>query len=357
MRIFAFLTTLLFALNVYSEDQIKVGMGAILSGDIAVFGQNDLRSATLYLKHFSRHNIKLIAEDARLSSKDGLTAYQKLINIDKVDLIIAAGTSNGVIAAKNIIEKTKTPTLMASTGGSNVDQASSWIFRIGNSDILNGTQQAEHLIKLNHRKIALITELTEYTMDISEHFKKRYKILGGTLILDEQFKPGETDFKTFIFKLLRKQPEAIFLPSQTGTVLGVFLKQLRQINKDIPIFTTMVAAPNPDAHRVAGKYILGVNFMDPEFADSKQYHKFEELYIKEYGEPPTIPFHGAAVIDSLEHLQDFLDQNKQFDNQKFKTYLTNSVKDYCGYMGCYSLDDRGHSNLGFKANTITKLIQ
>ena len=89
-------------------------MAAILSGDLAVFGLGDLQGAKTYLKHKSRHPIKLTVEDSRLTSAEGLRASQKLINLDQVDVLIWAGTSNGVMASKALINNSKTVTMMAS---------------------------------------------------------------------------------------------------------------------------------------------------------------------------------------------------------------------------------------------------
>lgn len=149
------------------------------------------------------------------------------------------------------------------------------------------------------------------------------------------------------------------MPTQTGTALGIFLKQLRQQDTDnkIEIHTTMVAAPNHNAHAIAGKAILGVHYMAPVYgANSDLYKNFIKLYQKRYNTLPSTPFHAAAVVDSLEHLQNFLDKNKTYDAEKFKRYLSTEVKQYCGYMGCYSLNSQGNSDLGFQAKTINRLI-
>ena len=339
---------------------VRVGMGAILSGDLAVFGIGDLQAAKTYLKHYGRHNIELIAEDARLTSSEGLRAYQKLINVDKVDLLIAAGTSNGMLAAKALIDSSKTVTFMASTGGRNVDRAGKWVFRIGNSDTLNGTQQAEYFLSKGITRVALLTELTEYTVDISKAFSEYFVKGGGTLVYDEEFLPNTSEFRSQTAVILSKKPQAVFMPTQTGTALGVFMKQLRaqERGKPLEVHTTMVAAPNPDAHAAAGKGIVGVYYMDPNY-DSKgrRYLEFLSHYKREYNSVPAAPFHAASVIESLEHLQNFLDKYTHFDSERFRSYLHEEVGETCGYMGCYRFDEEGNSDLGFHLAKIDQWIR
>lgn len=342
-----------------SKPEVKVGMSAILTSDLAVYGKSDLNAARTYLKNFSRHNIKLIVEDGGLSSLDGLKSYQKLINVNKVDFLIAAGTSNGIMAAKSLVHSTKTLTMMASTGGYNIDDAGPWIFRIGNSDILNGVEQAKYFLENDIKEVALLTELTEYTTDISKAFKKTFLGQGGKIIYDESFLPNTRDFRTVVTKIISKKPKALFMPTQTGLALGILIKQLREQEKNgkIEVHTTMVAAPNPDAHKIAGKHIVGIHYMDPNYApNSKLYRDFLKLYKEEHNGTPAAPFHVASVIDSLEHLQNFLDIYKKYDSIKFKKYLLTKVGKHCGYMGCYSFDSKGNTNLGFHSAIIEKQI-
>ncbi len=342
------------------SEQIKVGLGAVLSGDMAIFGQGDLRAAQTYLKHYARHDIKLIVEDARLTSAEGLRAYQKLINFDKVDVLIAAGTSNGIMAAKGLVHTSNTVTFMASTGGNNIDQAGPWMFRLGNSDTLNGIQQAQHFLKQGITRVALLTEITEYTTDISKAFRAEFLAGGGVLVYDDSFLPNPTDFRSQVTALLRKKPQAVFMPTQTGTALGVFLKQLRsqETGVKVEVHTTMVAAPNPNAHTIAGEHLLGVYYMDPNY-DSKgqRYQELLSHYLEEFGEPPAAPFHAASVVETLELLQLFLDKNKGYEAKAFQEFLLSEVGTRCGYMGCYEIDSDGNSNLGFHLAEITKLIQ
>ena len=338
------------------QPPVKVGVATILSGDLGVLGRNIVDTAETYRRHYLRHNIKFIYEDARLSSADGLKAYQKLVNIDAVDVIIGGCSSNGTMAAKTLINSSHTPTITVVTGGRNVDQAGPYIFRIGNSDTLNGFQEAEAFINAGIKRVALLAEETEYTQDIAAVFVLRFKELGGSLVYNENFLPGTADFRSNITFIKAKAPGGIFMPTQTGTALGVFLKQWReQGGGEIPIHTTFVAAPNPDARRTAGNAIFGVYYMAPEYdRDSPELKKFFALYRADHGKDPEIPFHSAGTVDTLNMLQSFLDQNPIFAKEAFQQYLLTRIKGYHGLMGNYSFDAEGNADLGFQIARIAK---
>jgi branched-chain amino acid transport system substrate-binding protein len=337
---------------------IKVGIASVLTGDLAILGQNVTKTVETYKKHYLRHNLQFVVEDAKLSSVDGLKAYQKLINIDHVGMIIGACSSNGTMAAKTLINSAKVPTVTIVTGGKNIDEAGEFVFRVGNSDTLNGVQEAQSFIQKGQKHVALIAEETEYTQDIAKAFIATYASLGGELVFNSNFLPGTADFRSEVTTIKSKKPDGIFMPTQTGTALGIFLKQWDEQqggNKMVPVHTTFVAAPNPDAHQIAGDLIYGVFYMAPEYDQkSLRLKDFLEWYRKDHGTDPAIPFHTAGTVDTLDMLQQYLDAHGTFDGVSFKEYLLKNVKNYHGLMGTYSFDGEGNANLGFTEARIAK---
>ena len=337
---------------------VKVGIATVLTGDIAVVGDNIRKSVQAYQQLNPNQRLEFIFEDARLGSSDGLRAYQKLINSDKVDLAIAACSSNGTMAATSLFKSSKTPVISVSTGGSNIDQAGEYLFRIGNSDSLNGIQQAEHFINLGVTKVAVLTEQTEYTQDITRFFVPRFAELGGSLVFNQEFVPGTDDFRAILLKLRQTKPQALFIPTQTGTALGVILKQWHQIAPDskAEIHTTFVAGPNRDAHQVAGQLIVGVYYMEPTFSETNERRKqLFAKYFELFGTEPAIPFHTAGLADTLDLLSQYLKTHPKFEEESFRKFLL-SVKDYDGMLGKLSFDQDGNTAIGFRIKQIQNQI-
>lgn len=328
----------------------KVGVLSVLSGDLAVLGKNIVQTVETYRDHKLRHKIEFVFEDSRLNSQDGLKAYQKLINIDKVDLIIAGCSSNGTMAAKALINSSKTPTITVVTGGTGIDNSGPFIFRIGNSDRLNGIQEAQYFLNNKITRVALLTEETEYTQDISKAFKDYFEKNNGSLVYEQNFLPGASDFRSEITSIKSRSPQAILMPTQTGTALGIFVKQWKELHgQDIDIHTSFVAAPNPDAHTIAGDAINGVKYIAPSYAgEQKGWSEFLKLYNQDHNQDPAIPFHTAGTVDTLDLLQSYLDRNRTFEQESFRQYLQTMANGYQGFMGVYNFDQNGNTDFGFK---------
>ena len=335
----------------------KVGIATILSGDLAILGDNARKTIETYKRHYLRRPIEFIFEDAKKGSKDGLRAFQSLINLSHVDMLIGPMTSNGIIAGSELINSTKTVLITPSTGGSNIDRAGQFIFRVGNSDVLNGIQQAELFKERGLLKIGLLTEETEYTTDIAISFRKRFAEIGGQIVYDQNFLPDNSDFRSQITSMLKNQPQAVFVSTQTGQAFGVFVKQLRlaQPNRNFEIHTNFVAASNPDAFSVAGSSIYGSYYMAPSYNRANpKLQEFLEWFRKDHNSEPAIAFQAAGIVDALNMLQSYLDEHGPYISQDYQKWLLANVKDYQGLMGKYSFDEDGNANVGFSPAKIEK---
>jgi ABC-type branched-subunit amino acid transport system substrate-binding protein len=332
-----------------AQKETTVGVPTLLSGDWAGLGENIVNTVKTYEKYYLRHPIKFVFEDAKISGIDGQKAYQKLINFDHVDALIGATSSNGTMAGASLINSSKTVMITPVTGGQNVDQAGEWIFRLGNSDVLNGAQQAELFEKSGIKRVAVLSEETEYTLDIVRSFESEFKEKNGKIVYSTTFAPATTDFRSQLVALQRSKPSAIFIPTQTGSALALILTQLSQLGGFAgQIHTTFTAADNPDAKALAKGKFNGVFFLAPAYnREDPRLKEFLAHYRTDFNREPLIAFHTAATVDALDLLQAYLDQEKSYSGDNFRAFLLNQVKDYAGLMGRFSFDKNGNANTGF----------
>ncbi|HLD09371.1 MAG TPA: ABC transporter substrate-binding protein [Methylophilaceae bacterium] len=331
---------------------IKIGIATILSGDLAALGENVVNTAQLAVDDINNaggidgKRVRLVVENAQCDSQHGLSAAQKLVNVDGIRLIIGATCSNGTLAAAPFLNEQKVVYLTPVTGGSNVDNAGEYVFRTANADVLAGRDIAEAMLEEGYRKVAAVAEVTEYTADIQQSFIERVKDRGGTAVINETFQPGEADFRTTIAKVRQAQPDAILIASQTGISAAHFVKQLRELGIDIPLFSDFTFIANADAQEIVGSF-EGIYFADPAYdADKQALQQFFARYEEEYGKSPFIPFHSAATYDAVQMLAAAVAGVGE-DGEAVHDWLLTNVKDWEGFMGTYSLDERGNSDIGF----------
>lgn len=340
-----------------NKDPIRIGVASLLSGDFAVVGQNIVNSSKLAAKDINDkggingRQIELYVEDSGCSSKDGLSAVQKLIGIDKVKYIIGGMCSNGTMAAAPLANQNHVLIMTPVTGGNNIDNAGEYIFRNANADVLAGRDLANTMIDMGYKNVGVIAEVTEYTLDIKKSFEQTIKERNGTIVVAEEFQSNTKDYRTLIGKMRTSKPDAILVLSQLGTNAAQFIKQSRELGFNPKIFTDFTLATNDNAKKVAGSFD-GIYFADPSYdSSSDQAKMFFDQYRKTYGMISPIPFHAAASYDAVMMYANAIKVVGD-DPEKVKDWLLNNIKDYKGLMGNFSFDAKGNSNLGFTVKVI-----
>jgi branched-chain amino acid transport system substrate-binding protein len=356
--VFIIIAIIFFVLNKNTDTHsVRIGVATVLSGDFAAAGENMVRAAKLAVEDINMRGginsrkVELVVVDSGVSGKDGLSAVQKLIDINNTHYIVGGMSSNGVLAVAPIINQKKVILMTPVTGGSGVDNAGEYVFRNANSDILAGRDIAKAMIKLGFKNIGTVTEVTEYTLDIKKTFEKVIKQQGGNIVVSEEFQSDTKDYRTLITKISSYKPEALLVLSQTGTNAAYFIKQSHELNFNPSIFTDFTFATNNTVKQIVGS-LDGIYFADPSYADTDlQTKDFFDRYNKTYNISALIPFHAAASYDAVMIYADAI--NNVGDNpEKVKNWLLKNVKNRNGFMGSFSFDDKGNSDLGFTIKII-----
>ncbi len=335
---------------------IKIGISTMLSGNWAVLGDNIIKAAKLAVADINSsggingRQIELITQDSGLDSKTGLSAAQTLINADGIRYVIGGTSSNGTMAAAPIANAAHAIYMTPVTGGSNVDGAGEYIFRTANSDLLAGRDLARAAIKLGFKKIATVTEMTEYTLDIQKTFEDTLASMSHSVVVSEKFQPNTTDFRTIVAKVKNTKPDAILILSQTGVGGATFMKQAKEAGVKVAYLSDFTFVANEDAKKIAGNF-EGVYFADPSFGNGDISRAFFERFAKEYGSPSVIPFHAASTYDSMMMLSQALKVVGD-DSSKVHDWLLSNIRNWKGIMGVYSLDKNGNSDLGFTIKVV-----
>ncbi len=91
---------------------IKIGFISALTGGAAAYGETEKNVVELALKEINdsgelNRKLEAVYEDGKCDGKEAVTAAQKLINIDKVKIILGGGCSSETLGAAPLAEANK----------------------------------------------------------------------------------------------------------------------------------------------------------------------------------------------------------------------------------------------------------
>ncbi|MFA6423629.1 MAG: ABC transporter substrate-binding protein [Patescibacteria group bacterium] len=201
-----------------SNQLIKVGVIAPLSGENAAIGEG-IKNGILLASAKYKNRILVIFEDDQFITRIGITAFNKLINIDKVDAVINI-TPGVADAITPILKQHPLPVIQIAEPGVNQDDT---IFQIMPSGAALYTALGE-IAKKEYASIAFVYLNNPTFEKAAQAFKKSFGVKAELIPINQG-----TDYRSIIAKIISKKFNAITLASSPSS--GVpFIKQFFELN-------------------------------------------------------------------------------------------------------------------------------
>lgn len=224
-----------------ATEPIKIGFIGPLAGDAANIGQNSKAAVEIAVEEINNaggvkgRKIEVIYEDGACEGKTASNAANKLININKVPVILGGACSGETSAFTGAAEQSKTVVLSYCSSAPAISNAGDYIFRDYPSDSYQGVFAAEYLMNnLNKKKVAVLYALNDYTAGIKETFASSFVKMGGEIVAVEGYEQTSRDLRTQLTKIKAASPEVLyFLGYSEASIPG--LKQAKELGLNIPM--------------------------------------------------------------------------------------------------------------------------
>ncbi len=213
---------------VASTEDIPVGVLVPYTGELGAYGKAWFRGAEMAANDINAaggvldgRKIKLYTEDDGSTIEGGTKGARKLIDANGV-IAIHGYLSDYVMAAWPIAEAAKVFSSVPGAGTTQLDGVGgSYQFRTCPSDAFSGTVAAQILWDKGFKEIALLHQNDEGRNSIAKAITAAYKKLGGTILVDVPFTPGQTTYSAELKKVADANPPAVWLGAgqESGTTL------------------------------------------------------------------------------------------------------------------------------------------
>lgn len=320
------------------ERVISIGVILPLSGDYAVYGQNEKKGIDLALSKIDTTNfkIKVLYEDNKGTPKDAVTAIKKLAGEDVVAIIDDA-ISSITLSIVPIAEQYQIPII--STGATNpkLSGISQYFFRIWNSDSEEGSFAAKAAIHELKAKTASIIYLnSDYGDGLMNVFKEKFINEGGKIINIFSFNEKTNDYKNIISKINNNKCDLIYLVGYAPQT-GLITKTLREYKNKTIILST-VATEDAKFIELAGIAAEGVYYVNNLPIQNDQLNQFRDSYLKMYNESPQML--TDVGYDALVLIISAIKDSTLIKGKDIVKYL-NNMKVYHGASGEIIFDKNG----------------
>ncbi|MDR1026749.1 MAG: ABC transporter substrate-binding protein [Lactobacillus sp.] len=218
-----------------SKPVVKIGIIYPMSGDGAIFGETAREVADMFFEEFNKKNplfdYQIIFEDNQMKLDKNASLANKLIQVDKVDVLVTCLSNFGAVVSP-IAERNKTLHFSVATdpivaegfynfmASSNVE---------GEAGLLYDT-----LISNGARNVDIVVVNATGPMSMIKYFEDKVTKDKGLLIGNKySVNADEKDFRTLISKIKNNNPDYVIVMLAFPTI-DVFLKQYKDAGVNIP---------------------------------------------------------------------------------------------------------------------------
>jgi len=329
--------------NTNSTEQEPIKIGAILAqtGKVAAWGEPAFNGIELAVEEVNANGgingrpLEVIYEDNQSEVAKGVSAYNKLVNIDGVSGLICM-TSSLTKAIAPLTADDGVPTIAVVTGLTDITHTSDYLFRIWTTGKDKALALKESLEQFRGKKVGIITANNESPLDMGEQLKNLVlPELEIEIAFEDFVDKTEMDLRTVLSKMKLAEPDVIFVNLYPGQI-GVGTKQLRDLGVDKPKFGSNVAYSTAEVEKAEGSmegmWLPG----DPVSSE-----EFLQKYRAKYGveSEKSAPAAYDAVMMFAKAME-----NAGDDREAIRNKLV-SIDSYDGVLGTFRFDENGDSNL------------
>lgn len=320
-----------------SKEPLKVGVTLPLTGSQAGYGNDFVIGMRQALKDINDAGgvagrpLELVVLDTQAEPALGINAMNRLINVDKVPVILTAWSA---------VVKAQAPTanrekvLLLNTGANapEIAHLGDFIYTLFPLADIDITALAKYTYdKLGKRKAGVLYINNDTGIDAAKIYKEVFEKAGGQVVTYEAYDPKATEFSGMLLKLRAANPDMVHVHGLINDVPMV-IAQMRQLGLQQRV-SSYSAGYNPKLIDQLGPAAEGfiVTSLAPGLADNPKVQEFLDRWQKEQGRHPNglpyIQYQYDSILTAARLYKHLLEKNQPLTGEAMREALL-AVKEF-----------------------------
>lgn len=352
-----------------AADPIKVGAFVSATGPASFLGDPEKKVLELYVDRINKaggvagRQVQLTVYDDGGAADKAASFTKRLIESDKVDVIVGGTTTAATMAAVPLVERAEVPFISLAGAVVIVEPVKKWVFKTPHTDRMAAEKVMEDLKKRGLTKLALISEDSGFGKSGREETLKVAKDRGIEIVADETYGAKDTDVTAQLTKIRNNAAAQAVLVFGLGQGPAVVTKNYRQLGISLPLYQSHGVA-SKEYIRLAGGAAEGVRLpaaglvvaaqlpeKDPQ---KKVVTEFTKVYEDAF-KTEVSTFAGHAY-DGLMIALDAVKRAGTTDRAKVRDAIE-QTKGYVGTGGMVNMSATDHMGLSLDAFHMVEIKQ
>ncbi len=345
------------SLSAMAADPIKVGSVLSVTGPAAFLGDPELKTLQLYVEDINKkggvlgRQLQLVHYDDGSDANKANGFAKRLLDDDKVDILIGGTTTGSTMSMVPLAEKSGTPFISLAGAVVIVEPVKKFVFKTPHTDRMAAEKVFEDMKKRGLTKVALFSE----TSGFGQSGKKETELVAGkygiTLVANETYGPKDTDMSPQLTKI-KGAPgvQAVFVFG-LGQGPAIVTKNYKQLGITLPLYQSHGVASD-EFLKLAGPAAEGVRLPSPaqligdKLPAGDPQKPVVTAYDKAYKEryKQDVSTFGGYAYDGLMLAVDAIKHAGGTDKAKVRDAIE-ATKGYVGSSGKVNMSPTDHMGL------------
>lgn len=341
---------------------IKIGSVLSVSGPAAFLGDPELKTLQMAVEKINAdggvlgRKLELVHYDDSSDAGKANGFTKRLIESDKVDVLIGGTTTGATMAMAPLVDKAGMPFISLAGAVVIIDPVKKWVFKTPHTDRMAAEKVFEDMKKRGISKVALLSETSGFGASGRKETQAVASKYGVTLVADETYGPKDTDVTAQLTRI-KGVPgvQAVFVFG-LGQGPAVVTKNYGQLGMTaIPLYQSHGVASD-EYIKLSGKAAEGVRLPTPALLIAKMLPagdpqknivtSYDKTYKDRYKVDPST--FGGYALDALNLAVDAMKRAGSTDREKVRTALE-QTKGFVGTTGVFNMSAGDHMGLDLSA--------
>lgn len=342
-----------------AAETIKVGTFLAVTGPASFLGDPELRTMQMYIEEVNAEGgvdgrqVELVHYDTGGQAKEAVGFVKRLIQKDRVHVIVGGSTSGSTIAVMPEVEKAGIPLISLAGAVQIIEPVNKWVFKTPHTDRMAAAKIFEDMQSRGISKVALITGDGGFDKSGRTQTLELAPEYGMEIVADESYSNNDSDMTAQLTNIRGTDAEAL-LNFGFGAAPAIVTKNARQLGLDLPIYQSHGVASKKFIE-LAGDAANGVRLPAAALVVAEQLPdsdpqkpvlmEYKTRYEAEHGPVSTF---GGHAYDGLFIALNAIERAGSLDGEAIRAEIENT-KGFIGTGGVFNMSAEDHLGLDLDA--------
>jgi branched-chain amino acid transport system substrate-binding protein len=345
----------------HAQEPIRIGSFLATTGGAAFLGDPEQKTLEMYVEKLNAaggvlgRKLVLIAYDSAGDAEKARTFAKRLIEQDKVDVIVGGSTTGETMAVVPLVEQAGIPFISLAGAVVIIEPVKKWVFKTPHTDRMACEKIFVDMKARGATRVGLISGAGGFDKSMRAECVKVAKNHGVEIVADETYGAADTDMTAQLTKIRQNAQVQAVLNAGFGQGPAIVTKNYRQIGMTLPLYQSHGVA-SKEYIKLAGEAAEGVRLpaaallVADKLADSDPQKLVVAHYTREYQArfKSDVSTFGGHAYDGLMLAVEAIRKAGSTDKAKVRDALE-SLKGYVGTGGIVNLSATDHMGLDLSA--------